>query len=93
MVVSWDIIYQISKEVMTSIINKNSDINVTSFWKIEKLIKYFSCLKNDWIEPSRDEQKKIYLTYFQESPENNQKFENYLNIVCPLRVLSPKTYI
>ena len=31
MVVSWDILYQIIKEVMTSIINKNSDINVTSF--------------------------------------------------------------
>ena len=94
MVVTWDIMYQTNKEVMTAVITKNIDINDPSLSeKIEKLIKYFSCLKNDWIEPSRDEQKKIYLTYFQESPENNQKFENYLNIVCPLRVLSPKTYI
>lgn len=89
MVVSWDIIYQISKEVMTSIINKNSDINVTSFWKIEKLIKYFSCLKNDWIEPSRDKQKTFIKSFPRISKIHKLiKFKNYLNLVCPIN----KTY-
>ena len=89
MVVSWDIIYQISKEVMTSIINKNSDINVTSFWKIEKLIKYFSCLKNDWIEPSRDKQKTFIKSFPRISKIHKLiKFKNYLNLVCPIS----KTY-
>ena len=89
MVVSWDIIYQISKEVMTSIINKNSDINVTSFWKIEKLIKYFSCLKNDWIEPSRDKQKTFIKSFPRISKIHKlTKFKNYLNLVCPIS----KTY-
>ena len=59
MVVTWDIIYQTSKEVMTSIINKNSLLMLLHFLKIEQLITYFSCLKNDWIETSRDEQKKF----------------------------------
>ena len=30
LIVTWDIIYQTSKEVMTSIINKNSDITSLS---------------------------------------------------------------
>ena len=89
MVVSWDILYQIIKEVMTSIINKNSDINVTSFWKIEKLIKYFSCLKNDWIEPSRDKQKTFIKSFPRISKIHKLiKFKNYLNLVCPIS----KTY-
>lgn len=90
MVVTWDIMYQTSKEVMTAVITKNIDINDPSLSeKIEKLIKYFSCLKNDWIEPSRDKQKTFIKSFPRISKIHKlTKFKNYLNLVCPIS----KTY-
>ena len=86
MVVTWDIMYQTSKEVMTAVITKNIDINDPSLSeKIEKLIKYFSCLKNDWIEPSRDEQKNLLNKFPRISKIHKlTKFKNDLNSVCPI---------
>ena len=93
MVVTWDIMYQTSKEVLTSLTTKNIELNDPSLEeKLFKITKYFSSLKNEWIEYSIEEQKKIFLTYCQDTPENNEKFNNYLNLVCPPRKVAPKNY-
>ena len=49
----------------------------------------FSCLKNDWIEPSKKKQKTFIKSFPRISKIHKLiKFKNYLNLVCPIN----KTY-